>query len=167
MINWRLILIYIFTIWLFAYGFMIFSYLLDSDLAELIRHSSNLREELVKKRYTKVSLTNLAILSRFGYLLGFFLAFLLMLFAGRKKPKFYWLHAIIALVIFMVFSLSDLTGWNFLKILFLAPGQLAGGIWFYLINGTIMIAIGMSLLSVSKSVTPPSVGKVEAKAAFR
>jgi len=165
--SWRLILIYILAIWLFAYGFMILSYLLDSDLAELIRHSSNLREELAKKKYTNASLTNLAILSRFGYLFGFFFAFMLMLFTGRRKPKFYWVHATVALVTFMVLSLSDLTGWNFLKLLFLAPGQVAGGIWFYIINGTIMIAIGMSLLSVSKSVTPPSVGKVEAKAAFR
>jgi hypothetical protein len=167
MINWKLIFLYIAFIWLFAYGFMTLSYLFDSDLAELIRHSANPELELNQKQHKAISLTNLVLISRFAYLFGCFLAFTLTFFNGRRKPKFYWLHSIIALMCFIVLNLCDLTGWSFLKILFLAPGQLANGAWFYIINGTIMIAIGITVLFSSRSVASNSVRKVEAKTAFR
>jgi hypothetical protein len=161
MINWKLILSYIAFIWLFAYGFMTLSYLFDSDLAELIRHSANPEVELNQKQHSTASLTKLILLSRFAYLLGCFLAFTLTFFTARIKPKFYWLHSIIALMVFIVLNLADLTGWSFFKIIFLAPGQLANGIWYYLINGGIMIAIGTSLLLGSRSMASDSVPKVE------
>ena len=166
MINLRLILIYILVFWLLAYGFMTLSYLFDIDLAERIRHSSALQDEMNKKQYA-ASLTHLGVIKALGYLFGCFLAFTLTLFAGGRKPKFYWLHSTIALLVFIVLNLADLTGWGFLKIIFLAPGQLTNGSWYYLINGGIMIVIGMSLLSVSKTGASDSAGKVEAKAAFR
>jgi hypothetical protein len=153
MIKLRLIVIYIFIFWLFAYGFKTLSYLFNFDLAELIRHSGLPRAELEKKNSVPTAaFRHLGLITGLAYLLGCFLAFTIMLFAGRRKPKFYWLHSTVALLCFIVLNLCDLTGWNSLKTIFLAPGQLVNGIWFYIINGAIMIIIGAVLLTIAKSI---------------
>jgi hypothetical protein len=83
--------------------------------------------------------------------LGYLIAFLITLLISKKK-KFYWLNSILSLVIFWTLSQYDLTGWNYLKNIFLLPGEIANGIWYYLINGFLMISLGIALLFIANKI---------------
>lgn len=128
---------------------MILSYLFNSEIAEVIRHSVHPEQEIAKKYNTAIPLTNLVILSSFAYVIGYFLAFILSLYIGKNKPKFYWLNSLASLIIFWAMGWFGITGWNYLKIIFLTPGEFFNGVGYYLINGLLMVSIGIALLFVA------------------
>lgn len=132
---------------------MTLSYLSNVDLSELLRHSKDVERELIKQNYEATTLSDLAIVSGFGYVLGYSLAFIITLLIS-KRQKFYWLNSIISLVIFWTLGQFDFTGWYYLKNIFLTPGEVTNGVWYYVINGFLMVAVGIAILFVAnKTIT--------------
>jgi hypothetical protein len=130
---------------------MALSYLSNVELSELFRHSSNVERELFKQNYGVTTLSDLATVLSIGSLLGYLIAFIIALLIC-KKQRFYWLNSIISLVIFWIIGKFNLTGWNYLKTIFLSPGELTSGVWYYLINGFLMIGLGVALLFVANKI---------------
>ena len=144
-LNWKSILLSFAVLWLFAHSFKILGYLYNTELAEAVRAGTF---EETARRFTTSELTTFTAFPFYAYNVGYFVGFLAcFLLWGRKKVDI--IEAIITLVVFMVISYFGWTGWNnYLKHIFLAPGYYLNGLGYFLVNGLIMLSIGLSLLFV-------------------
>jgi len=81
--------------------------------------------------------------SSIGLLVGLFIAILISI-----KRRWFWLNSLIAFLAFFLLMRFDLLGWNIMKNIFLAPGQITSNTTIeFLINGTILLSMGIFILS--------------------
>jgi hypothetical protein len=144
-LNWRLILVHLIACWFFIGAFLQFSHLHDPKLIDLRYYFNDHNIKTFSQLDRNRILDGLS-WSLYGELLGRLIGFLISFFIS-KKQNWYWVNS--GLVLLVGFSLNgfDLFGWHYLKIIFLEPGSFFkyATIWYFLINGSVMLAIGLLL----------------------
>jgi len=89
-------------------------------------------------------------------LVSILISFALSLFISIKR-KWYWVNpvfvflAVLSLLISWRLLKIEITPWTFLKYIFRAPGYFfKGSIWFLIINGAVLLAIGLCLFFLKR-----------------
>ena len=139
-LNWRLIIIQLVSLWFFFYAFQTLAFLHDRAFAEptlnsIIRATQKPRYALDKTFIEQIGNIGLVV----AYILWWWLA---------SKKGWHWINGVIAFVVAFALGYYNWFGWDHLSSIFLAPGRLfkQTSVWNFLVNGAIMLAIGLALL---------------------
>ena len=141
-LNWKHILFHFLGFWFFAQAFKMFAFLNNLNAAETIRLSKTLEEISSASSLSKL-VVNMAI----GFTLGYLVA-LCLCFVVSRKIKGSYINSIIAFLVFIVLVQLGWTGWSFLKQIFLLPGSFVNGSLYYIINGLVLLALGIIFIFV-------------------
>jgi hypothetical protein len=128
------------AIWLFGHGVMILMLLTELEAFEVIRLSANAQERMTTESLVKANVT-MALANTLGSVIG--LAASLLTMRGIKACYFI---SLLAFCLVMLLGWSTDRGWHALKNVFLAPGSFFNGATYYLINGTLMLLLGILCL---------------------
>jgi hypothetical protein len=122
---------------MFVHAFKVFAFLNNVDAAETIRLSKSETERLTVASLSKLNVS-LAIAFFIGYVVALCLSFIV-----SSKIKSSYINTLIAFILFYILAWLDWTGWSYLKTIFFLPGSLFDGWLYYLINGTVLLALGI------------------------
>jgi len=138
-LNARLIIIHLIAFWFFFYAFQTFAFLHDPDL--LIPRLAAMIHVTFPQRFN----FDKTLIEQLGNL-GILVAYVISWFIASKW-NWHWINGVIVFVI--AFALGNLKwfGWDTLSGIILAPGKLFNkAVVNILVNGTIMLAVGLALL---------------------
>ncbi len=143
-LNWRHILTHFIAFWFFRHAFMILSYLQNIDLVDIMLHSNS--KDTIRTNTTNAELINFMLwtgaASTIGLMVGLLIAILIQI-----KRRWFWLNSLIAFLAIFLLTRFGLSGWNIMKQVFLAPGQITHNTTIeFLINGVILLAIALFIL---------------------
>ena len=137
-------LIHFIAFWFFIHAFEQLSALHDPSFFDDYKHNGT---RITAARISKEAI-GFALGSTVGLLAGLVISLLLSL-----KYKWYWLNSVIVFVLIILLKWFSLLGWEYLKHIVLAPGNLFESIPIsFLANGLIMLAIGLSLFFMRWSI---------------
>jgi hypothetical protein len=139
-LNWRLLLVHFIACFLFIYGSKLFGILHDLDIVA------------VYEKYKKINSIDAsriavdAVWVATAQLLGLLSAYLISLLISIKY-KWSRVNSLVILVISYFLWRAGFFGWAQLSFIFLAPGSFFKDdvIWYYLINGSVMLGLGLML----------------------
>ncbi len=147
-VNWMQVIIYFIAFWLISHGALALSYLHDLQLSEILRLSYNPQGEMSANNYEAGRLADLnlflALGRTIGLLLGFGIAYLL-----AKKIRGNWVNPAVAFVIALVLGIFNLLAWSKLQSVFLTPGSKFNGSSYYVVNGLVLIILGLIIIWVN------------------
>jgi len=149
-INWKAIVIDLMALWFFMFSFQTLAFLSDVNLSERMRHSLIPREEFYEVSEYAVSLSNLNISLAMFRIIGLLTGFMLSIYISNRC-KISWINSLLSFLIVASLGLSNLLGWKHLKEIFLLPGEMFDGALYYLTNASIMLALGVGLLLIKRS----------------
>ncbi len=138
--NWKHTLFHFLALWFCGHAVMVLICLQDIQVAETVRLSNNENEIL-----TAVSLSKLNVSMALGFSSGYFIA-LIIGFLVSRRIQGTWINTLIAFVILILTIQLNLTGWKYLKGVFLFLGGFFDGWLYYVINGGLLISIGIFFL---------------------
>jgi len=155
-LNWRQIILHFIATTFFIFAFYEFAYLLNIDFYNVIKKSSSLDSENFKELMKQKNWTYGKLISKMYYLnlfwvVGLFVSFTISLIIN-KRQKLYWVNSLIVFILAYVLGKNDLLGWNYLKIIFLKPGNIFKNSELYLLtNGFVLLFIGIFIFYFGKS----------------
>jgi hypothetical protein len=123
-------------------------------VAETIRTSRNLVDDLEAMKMNVIDLTDITLATGLGYSLGSFMA-LLTGIAICMKRKWFWVNSFLAFIFLLLLNLLLSTGWEYVNHFFLLPGNLFNGATYYLINGSVLLLLGTIALLWNKGIEKP------------
>lgn len=135
--NWKHIVFHFIGIWLISHAGIILAYLENVEVAEIIRLSKSEKESLTGLGLGKLAVSQ-SILFVIGYVIATGLAFYV---SGKIKCS--WVNSVVALVAFFLLIRLGLSGWIYLKQVFLFPGSYFNGWSFFTANGLMMVLVGL------------------------
>lgn len=144
-LNWRHILIHFVAAWFFMYAFQTLATLHDIKLVDIFRQSDagNIRNNLELNGRTVSDLSYFKLWNGIGKTPGLLIAFIISLIISIRK-KWFWFNSFIVLMLMYILSWFGLTGWKYLKRIFLKPGDFFENTTFeFLINGLILLTLGL------------------------
>ncbi|MGG9961178.1 hypothetical protein [Ferruginibacter sp. SUN106] len=144
-LNWRQVLIHFIATWFFMYSFQTLAVLHNTNLIDILRHSDkgDLSEALSKKQVSATEVSYFVMWTSLSNTFGSLVAFIISLAISIKR-KWFWFNSIIVFVLVFILSRYEQLGWNFLKNIFLTPGEIFGNIILeYLANGIILLTLGL------------------------
>jgi len=139
-LNWRLIVLH-----LIACGFFIYAFL-EMFVLHDFKYVMNLMNHGGRRDIDGSRLANDLMWNNLSPLIGLLTGFLVSLAIAIKK-HWHWINSLIVFLIAYLLWRFDLFGWRYLKHIFLAPGSLFKDytIGYFLVNGLVMLAIGLLL----------------------
>jgi p-aminobenzoyl-glutamate transporter AbgT len=158
-LNWKHILLHFIALWFFAFAFQTFAFLSDLNLSELLRHTDNAQKAIIDRNYDIVALTNLNLTIALSNSIGLLTGFVISIIVSIKR-KWPWINSLIVFIVIFSLGYLNLLGWEYLKNIFLLPGEALEGSWYYLLNGSMMLLTGLVLLIIKKPIEP-KVGSIE------
>jgi len=140
-LNWRLLLVHMAACWFFIYAFRLFFIMHDLAIIDVFVHNQHAIKNLDPKR-----ITNDAMWVAVGQVAGLLVGYLISLLVSIKYQWSRLNSLIVFLVAYFLWRFS-LFGWEHLALIFLAPGSFFKDdtAWYYIINGAVMLAIGLFL----------------------
>jgi uncharacterized membrane protein len=139
-LNLKHILFHFAGMWLIAHAGQTFFFLDNVEVAELVRTTKYSEESM-----TAVSLSKLNISVAIGYIIGFVISVIISIIVSLRR-RWLLINSIIAFVALFILTFYSITGWSVFKQIFLLPGESFDGSAYYLVNGTILLAIGLCFL---------------------
>ena len=138
-INAKLILIHFAALWLLVYALRTLAFLYDFTFLIVSPEVARMNEVA----RTNLDLKIVALAASLAAVAGYIISWRISL-----KNKWYWVNSTIAFAIVYVLQLYNLLGWRALQKIFLYPGRIFSldGRAFYIVNGCIMLALGLFLL---------------------
>jgi hypothetical protein len=146
-LNWRLILIHLIACGFFIYSFLVFSYLHDHKfLMGFLNRPKNWFHNPQNWHFDISTFSNAALWISLSKPLGLLIGFLISLAITIKK-HWYWVNSLIVFFVAFLLLRYNLFGWHYLSYVFLVPGSLFKeySIGYFLVNGLLMLAIGLLL----------------------
>jgi len=139
-LNWRLILIHFVACWFFIHAFKVLFSLHDHEFLMGVIANRNTGGLNAGRLANDIHWLNLA--GYAGLIAGCLLSVLISL-----KKHWFLANTLIVFVIAFVLEKYELLGWNSLQSVFTSPGDLLNlpSPWYFLLNGGIMVAIGLVL----------------------
>ena len=144
-LSWRQILLHSIAFWFFIHAFETFSYLRDTKLIELYRHSNDqITETTLEKNGMSVSnMSDLLIGASVAGFIGLCVAFIISLAISIKR-HWLWVNSMIALLIMFIPVRFGYLHWHYLKEIFWFPGLIFSNTKIeFIINGIILLTIGL------------------------
>jgi len=144
-LSWRQIILHSLAFWFFMHAFETFSYLTDTKLIELFRHSNQkITETTLEKNGMSVSnISDLLIGASIAGFIGLVVAFLISLAISIKR-HWLWVNSIIALLIMFIPVKLGFLHWNYSREIFWAPGQIFSNTKIeFIINGIILLTVAL------------------------
>ena len=144
-LSWRQILLHSIAFWFFIHAFETFSYLKDTKLIELYRHSNEqITETTLEKNGMSVSnMSDLLIGASVAGFIGLGVSFIISLAISIKR-HWLWVNSMIALLIMFIPVRFGYLHWHYLKEIFWAPGQIFNNTKIeFILNGIILLTIGL------------------------
>ena len=144
-LNWRQVVIHFIASWFFIYSFQILAALHNTNLVDIIRQTGkdNLRNALNEKNISASDITEIAIWLSIANTIGSLVASGISLTISIRQ-KWFWVNSFLVFVLFYVLSWLDLSGWTYLKRIFLKPGELFNNTTLeFLANGLILLTLGL------------------------
>ncbi len=156
-LNWRLMVVHFVAYWFLFEAFEYFAICYDyrfiydfSNQHHFSRHITNDDFRRMNVNDWKRILNDNMIINLMP-LISFLITFGLSLFISIRK-KWYWVNPVfiflfvLSLKVLWVRLKIEITPWTFLRFVFRAPGYLfKGSVWHFIINGTVMLIIALSL----------------------
>lgn len=139
-LNWRQIVIHFIATWFFIRSFFMLARLHDLKDYEV------LTKEWQMHSYSHARLLSVWIWLFISSYVGLIVAFSISLSISNKK-KWFWMNSVIILVSNYLLTKFNFDGWNYVKFIFLAPGEFfhIHTVTYYLATGLPMLAVGIIL----------------------
>jgi len=139
-LNWRLMVIHFIACWFFIHASKVLFSLHDHEFLMNVIANRNTGGLNAGRFANDVHLLSLA--GYAGLIVGCILSIMISL-----KQRWYWINTLIIFVVAGVLERFELLGWNALQSVFTSPGDLLNlpSPWYYLLNGGIMVAVGLVL----------------------
>ncbi|MEO6141034.1 MAG: hypothetical protein ABIP22_09525 [Ginsengibacter sp.] len=144
-LNWRQVLIHFIATWFFMYSFRALAVLHDTNLADIFRHtgSNNLQKNLNENKISASDFSDFVVWISVGNTVGIFTAFIISLTISIKR-KWFWFNSFLVFVLVNILSWLNLSGWNYLKKIFLTPGEIFNNTTLeFLTTGLILLILGL------------------------
>lgn len=154
-INFRLIVVHFIACWLFIHAFQIFSYLSDIEILE-VSHEGSAKEldNLLKVNQQ----TNIARISYYiiyymlAPLVGLLAAFFISIIMSVKK-NWFWPNSLLAPTAAYLLIYFDSSGWSFIKKMLFFQVRITSEVVFtYILNGSVLLLLGLFLLFSKKAI---------------
>jgi hypothetical protein len=143
------------TFWFFIHAFETLSYLSDTRLLDLVRHSNNqdLSQKLTDNKISAGDLTNFVVWTSASGLVGLLVAFIISLSISIRRHWF-WFNPLIVLMVTYVLYSFDLLGWTYSRNICWRIGQtFSSTITEFTINGCVLLTIGLLIFFLKRSNT--------------
>jgi hypothetical protein len=144
-LNWRLVMVHLLACWFFYYAAGEFWILID---AKFLLH---LLSTSFKGNYDAIRIEHDLMWMNLAELSSILIAFAISLVIVIRK-KWFWLNSVlmltIAIALIMLWARFKIgfTPWHYLKQIFLTPGSIFDNtIWFFVINGLLLLTVGLCL----------------------
>jgi hypothetical protein len=144
-IHIKQLFIYFVAFWLVSNAFQVLACLFDVDVCEFLRLSQNPEYEMTNRNYDLNRLVRIRMLMSVAKTIGLILAFAYAIWLARSRNG-NWINPTIAFLLSLILGFFNLLGWSIVKIVFLSPGSVSDGAAYYLINGFILLILGMAVL---------------------
>jgi hypothetical protein len=131
--------------WFFIYAFQTLSYLFDTKLIDIVRHSEGQGtiNALIDNDITASDLVYIQVWTNISGLFGLFTAFIISLTITIKRHWF-WANALSTFIVTYFLYSFDLLGWTYIKQFFWYLGQrFNNSTAEFLLNGIILLTIGI------------------------
>jgi hypothetical protein len=130
---------------LISHAFVVFAYLLDLPVAEVFRLSHNPRGYMQVENYDASRFSRLQFYLGIGRTIGLLLAFGYAILLARTRNG-NWVNPAVAAVISFLLGVFNLLAWSLLQNIFLSPGSPMSGALYYLVNGAVLLLLGMGII---------------------
>ena len=154
-LNWRQLLLHFIAFWFFIHAFETFSFLYDTRLVDIVRHSNNqdLNQKLADENISAGELTYFVVWKNISGFIGLLVAFIVSLLISIKKHWF-WLNSLIVLITTYFLYSFDLLGWTYLKRVFWRFGQTFSDTKVeFITNGVFLLTIGLLIFFLNRTNT--------------
>jgi hypothetical protein len=138
-------LLHFIAFWFFIHAFQTFSWLHNTKLMEAIRQPDQMgtKQIFADDNILPSEVIYLVLCANICSLVGLVVAFIISLSISIKKHWF-WVNAVVVLLLVYFLNRFDLLGWTFFKQVFLSPGEVFQNITIeILVNGIILLTIGL------------------------
>lgn len=144
-INPWLIAAHFIAFWMFANAFWLLSNFYNINIARIYLYSNEIKGSGLHKYVD--SLPTYMLVFYFSPFAGLLVSFIIALITDVVK-KWFWLNSFIAFIIAHILFRFDITGWVYLKKIFLLPGAIyKSNLYFYLItNASVLLLLGLICL---------------------
>ena len=150
----KLLVLFFIALWLFDKAGEVLGYLRNPTLAEQIRQAKGNTAALSGEGLTVISITDLVLASGFASIAGLFVGLVIALLICKKR-KWHWLNPILALVLVYLMGWLEIDSAKYIVQLLRMPGEIANGIWYYVINGLVSIFLGLLTFLFINSMSRP------------
>ncbi len=151
-LNWRQILTHFLAFWFFIHAFETLSYLNNTPLLEIVRHSNSqdLKQKLADNNVSAADLTYFVVWTSTSGFLGLIVSFVISLAISIRR-NWFWLNSLVVLIVTYVLYRFDLLGWKYLKKFFWCFGQTFSDITTeFVANGTLLLMIGLLIFFLKR-----------------
>lgn len=149
-LNWRQIVIHAVDIYLLMYAFTTLTCLKSAALIDELYSSEKI---LPKKNFSTHDWKVFITWSYYGAAIGAFVGFIIGVFISIKH-KWFWVNTLIAYVVIYALYRFNLTGWAYLRIIFLPLSYLFSSTTVkLLVNGSLLLAVGLLCFFSKYSIT--------------
>lgn len=127
------------------YSFQTLAILQNPSIVDIVRQSENdgLRKGLDQNNISVIDLTYFIEWTSLGNLIGLLVAFVISLAISINR-KWFWFNSFLVLIVVYILGRFDLLGWNYLKKIFLTPGEIFRDIKLeFLTNGLLLLILGL------------------------
>jgi len=144
-LNWRLAAVHYVAAWFFMYSFQTLSALHNTALLNIITKQGSHDIEPILSRHgiAAAELTDFVLWTSLANTAGLLVAFCISLVISTRR-KWFWFNSLLVLVLAIILARLDQLAWQYLKRILLMPGKICSSAAMeFLVNGLIMLALGL------------------------
>jgi len=156
-LNWRLILVHFIACWFIFKAFDYFGICYDYHFMKDFYNHHHFSKHMTDNEFRSINVNDWKRILNDGMIINIvpvasLLITLILSLTISIRKKWFWVNAVF--VFFVAFSLLilwrvfkiEITPWTLLGYIFRAPGYFfKGTIWYFIINGSVLLAIGLAL----------------------
>jgi hypothetical protein len=150
-LNWKLILIHFIATWLLIHSFYILSYLHDIEFTEFIMKNRSQVPDFDEIPFDTKRMSDFFMITGVSKFIGLLVAFIISLSISIYR-KWFWLNSVLVLLITYTLFRLDFLLWDYLKVIFrFIGGFMPNIILDFLVDGLVMLFLGLLIFFVKKS----------------
>lgn len=158
-LNWKLILLHFVATWFFIHSFYILSYLHDIEFTEFIIKNRNEIPVFDEIPFDTKRMGNFFMITGVSKFIGLLVAFIISLGISLYR-KWFWLNSVLVLLITYTLFRLDFLLWDYLKVIFrFIGGFMPNVILDFLVDGLVMLFLGLLIFFAKKSTQLINYGK--------
>jgi len=152
-LNWRLVAVHYLAAWFFMYSFQTLAVLHNTALLNILtkQGSHDIEPILSQHGIAASELTDFVLWTSVANTAGLLVAFGISLAISTRR-KWFWFNSLLVLVLAIILARLDQLAWQYLKSILLMPGKICSSAAMeFLVNGLLMLAIGLFIFMWPKT----------------